>query len=134
MFTDLGRQDRDAQFADMTNELIDIEMSAHGGSIIEIKKKKGKWGVVRGSEYARRINTRTSAMVLSGLAASTDAMKTSAGPTGKHVTGKLNNCAGGTTPWGTVLTGEENIRGYFWSDGDKKAVGSDYARYGIPSI
>jgi uncharacterized protein len=135
MFPGLGKQDRDAKFAGMTRELIDIEMSAHGGSIIEIKKKTdGKWGVVRGSEHARRITTRTTAMVLSGPAAGADAMKTSADPTGKQVTGMLNNCAGGTTPWGTVLTGEENIRGYFWTDGDKKAVDPDYARYGIPGM
>ena len=132
MFPGLGKQDRKANFAGMTQELIDIEMSAHGGSIVEIKKRDGKWRVVKGSEYARRITTRTTAMVLSGPAAGADAMKTSADPTGKHVTGMLNNCAGGTTPWGTVLTGEENIRGYFWTDGDKKAVAADYKRYGIP--
>ena len=134
MFPGLGKQDRDAKFAGMTQELIDIEMSAHGGSIIEIKKRDGKWGVARGSEYARRITTRTTPMTLSGPAAGADALKTSADPTGKHVIGMLNNCAGGTTPWGTVLTGEENIRGYFWTDGDKKKVAADYKRYGIPGM
>jgi uncharacterized protein len=132
MFPGLGKQDRKANFAGMTQDLIDIEMSAHGGSVVEIKKSDGKWGVVRGSGYARRITTRTTPMVLSGPAAGAASMKTSADPTGKHVIGMLNNCAGGTTPWGTVLTGEENIRGYFWTDGDKKAVAEDYKRYGIP--
>ena len=116
----------------MTQALIDIEMSAHGGSIIEVKKLGGKWGVVKDSRYARRITTRTTAMILSGPAAGDAALKTSADPTGTKVTGMLNNCAGGTTPWGTVLTGEENIRGYFWTDGDRKKVAEHYKRYSIP--
>ena len=132
MFPGLGKQDKKAAFAGMTQKLIDIEMSAHGGSVIEIKRQSGKWGVVSGSKYNRRITTRTTKMRLSGPAAGADAMKTSTDSTGVNVIGMLNNCAGGTTPWGTVLTGEENIRGYFWTDGDRKAVADDYKRYGIP--
>ena len=39
----------------------------------------------------------------------------------------MNNCAGGTTPWGTVLSGEENFNQYF------KATGTDARekRYGL---
>jgi len=107
-------------------------MSTHGGSMVEIKKQAGKWKVVKGSSYARRITTRTTKMVLSGPAAGNDSMKTSPDPTSRHVTGMLNHCAGGTMPTGGVLTGEENIRGYFWADGDKKKLAGHYKRYGIP--
>ncbi len=132
MFPGLGKQDRKAKFSGMTRPLIDIEMSAHGGSVIEVKKENGKWRVVAGSRHARRITTRTTPMVLSGPAAGDEAMKASADSTGTKVVGMLNNCAGGTTPWGTVLTGEENIRGYFWTDGDRKKVAKRYKRYGVP--
>jgi secreted PhoX family phosphatase len=116
MFPGLGRQDR-AGFEGMTPELIDIEMAAHGGTVVEIEKETtGEWRVNRGGKYNRRITPLNTAMTLSGPAAGHPRMKTSADPEGMTVIGTLNNCAGGMTPWGTYLMAEENFHGYFWSD------------------
>lgn len=135
MFPGVGRQDLKAvNFKGITKELIDIEMMAHGGSVLEIRKANGKWAVVADSKYARRITAETE-MAISGPAAGHERMKSKADPTGTKVKGMLNNCAGATTPWGTWLTCEENFNGYFW--GAKAAEAGPDAkalkRYGAPS-
>ena len=48
MFPGLGRQDK-AKYAGMTKEIADVEMAAHGGTVVEIKKTGGKWSAVVGS-------------------------------------------------------------------------------------
>lgn len=134
MFPGLGRQDKGAKFAGMTADLVGIEMMAHGGSVIEIRKTGGKWTVVPDSKYARRITAET-VMRISGPAAGSDRMKTSADPTGTRVRGMVNNCAGGVTPWGTWLTCEENINGYFWGKAAAKGASAEaraLRRYGAP--
>jgi secreted PhoX family phosphatase len=133
MFPGLGRQDRDAKFAGMTPEMIQTEMMAHGGSVIEIKKTDGKWAIVPNSTFARRITAETE-MDITGPAAGHDLMKTSYDASGTKVRGMLNNCAGATTPWGTWLTCEENFNGYFWNkDAAAQHPRADaLKRYGAP--
>lgn len=115
MFPGLGRQDR-AGFADMTKEIVDIEMAAHGGSVFEIQKgADGKWAVNRNNPANRRITANTP-MTFDGPAAGHPRLRTNADPAGMTVLGTINNCAGGMTPWGTYLMAEENFHGYFWTD------------------
>ena len=141
MFPGLGRQDR-AGFAGMTKELVDIEMAAHGGTVVEIVKgADGKWSVDRSSPRNRRISPLNTVMTLDGPAAGHPRLRTSADPAGKTVIGTINNCAGGMTPWGTYLMAEENFHGYFWTDkvdadGDadlsEQAEAASMKRYGVP--
>ena len=133
MFPAIGRQDiKSANFAKMTPELAAIEMAAHGGAVIEVMRAGDKWRVVAGSKYARRIDVDTP-MDITGPAAGHDRMKTKADPSGRRVFGMFNNCAGGVTPWGTWLTCEENIHGYFWGTRDvNQPEARNQARYGVP--
>ena len=135
MFPGLVNQSaKDIRFTATTREIVGIEMMAHGGSILEIKKTNGRWSVVSGSKYARRITAETPTRV-SGPAAGHGRMKTSADPSGTRVLGMINNCAGGITPWGTWLTCEENINYYFWGKGADWTSPDAAAlkRYGIPA-
>ncbi len=142
MFPGLGRQDRDG-FSGMTPELIDIEMAAHGGSVVEIAQgEDGQWSVVRDGKMNRRITPLDTEMTLSGPAAGHTRLMTNDDPTGTMVIGTINNCAGGMTPWGTWLMAEENFHGYFWTDNldaeGKPVIDSanpeavSYKRYGVP--
>jgi secreted PhoX family phosphatase len=136
MFPGLGRQDSrrgsTTPFSKMTREIAEVEMMAHGGTVVGVRRTAGKWGVVGDSKYARRITGETE-MRISGPAAGHDRMKTGADPSGSKVLGMLNNCAGGRTPWGTWLTCEENVNGYFSGQlGADHAEARNYRRMGIP--
>jgi hypothetical protein len=143
MFPGIARQDLIC-FPDMTADLVDIEMAAHGVTIVEIARKDGEWRPVLDSKYNRRISPANTEMSVDGPAAGHERMKTSADPSGTRILGTLNNCAGGATPWGTYLTAEENFHGYFWSDlcatGGKPPAGlggaqaKSYERYGVPGL
>lgn len=133
MFPGIGRQDK-KDFADMTAALVAVEMAAHGGTVVEIVKKNGKWAVDTAGKLNRRITVKTP-MTLTGPAAGDARLKTVADASGTKVLGTINNCAGGITPWGTYLMAEENFNGYFW--GGKEAAGAhpqaaSLKRYGIP--
>jgi secreted PhoX family phosphatase len=143
MFPRIGRQDLTC-FPDMTAELVDIEMAAHGVTVVEIARDNGLWHPVLDSRYNRRISPLETVISVDGPASGHDRLKTSADPSGARIIGTLNNCAGGVTPWGTYLTSEENFHGYFWTD-QKDACGKpvkglggaqakSYARYGVPGL
>lgn len=114
-----------------SREQIDIEMAAHGHSVVEIRKNGGQWQTVENSDLARRINALDTEMELAGPVAGHERVRTSADPAGKTVLGTINNCAGGVTPWGTVLIAEENFHGYFGGDPARTPEAANYKRYGM---
>jgi uncharacterized protein len=116
-----------------TRDQFEIGIAAHGLSVVEVEKRDGTLVPVMG-RYNRRVTADTP-MTLIGPAAATDFVKTAADPAGRTVAGTLNNCSGGVTPWGTVLTCEENVDQYFGApDGAPKPapVAADrLTRYGV---
>ena len=101
--------------------------AAHGLAVIEVVLVNGAWQLVRPSRFARRITANTP-FAVQGPAAGHRLMRTAADPDGRVVLGTINNCASGYTPWGTVLSGEENWAGYF--DGVAKPD-ADQQRWGM---
>lgn len=92
-----------------------IDIAAHGLSVIEIEKKGEQWQCVLNSVYNRRITPLTE-MQMSGPAAGSARLFTRDSSDGVHTLGTYGNCAGGVTPWGTILTGEENVDLFFSGD------------------
>jgi secreted PhoX family phosphatase len=96
----------------VTKTQVDVELAAHGVSIVEIALRDQGWRAMLRSRFNRRITAETR-MEITGPAAGHDLLKTSYDPAGEFVFGSLNNCGGGQTPWGTLLTAEENFNQYF---------------------
>jgi uncharacterized protein len=119
----------------VTKNQVDIELAAHGNSVVEIVYKNGQWQVATRSRYNRRITAETR-MEITGAAAGHDWLKTSYDQAGSFAYGTLNNCGGGLTPWGTILTCEENFNQYFGNlnalaaTDPRKAI---HTRYGLPT-
>ena len=87
-----------------TKSQVDKEMYNVGGSILEIKKQKNdKWEVVKDSSFNRRITGQTNIPFSKNISIAGS----------KSAMGTLSNCAGGTTPWGSVLTCEENYDNFY---------------------
>ncbi|MFE1103466.1 PhoX family protein [Nocardiopsis alba] len=111
-------------------EWIRVAMAAHGGSIVELERVDGtgQWRLVTEGErpFNRRITADTPFRI-AGPAAGHELLRTEADPEGVLARGTINNCAGGMTPWGTVLSGEENFHQYFVGAPDNEAT----SRYGL---
>ncbi|RKN24030.1 PhoX family phosphatase [Micromonospora musae] len=119
-------------------EQIRVAMAAHGMSVVELERvdDTGQWRPVKKGrrQYNRRVTALATKFDLTGPAAGSAWLKTAADPKGRTVIGTLNNCAGGVTPWGTVLSGEENFNQYFvGADGAPAELKPKLERYGIPT-
>lgn len=120
--------------ANPTREQVEIAWAAHGLSVVvvEEERRSGKLTAVSRHQLNRRL-TATSEFRLTGPAAGSEYVRTKADPRGTKVLGTLNNCAGGTTPWGTTLHGEENFNQYF-ANAEKvtePAAAARLKRYGV---
>jgi len=112
-----------------------LDMAYHGMSVVTLKRGRtpGSWLRVSPSNAPRnRRITASTPFRLVGPAVGDERFATAADPAGTTVLGTLGNCSGGTTPWGTVLSGEENFNGYFDKSGELDSRYSEsYARYGL---
>jgi uncharacterized protein len=90
-------------------QVLRATMAAQGFSVVELERAATRqpWHYVRGAARNRRITARTP-FRMTGPAAGSDLLKTADDPSGRRVIGTFANCSGDTTPWGTILSGEEN--------------------------
>ncbi|MDO9071955.1 MAG: PhoX family phosphatase [Rubrivivax sp.] len=113
---------------------VDIEIDCHGVAIVEIAKTAGKFATVQASTFNRRI-TGDTPIEISGPARGNPLLVTKFSPDGTRTRGTINNCGTGKTPWGTLLTGEENWSGYYFRPAGDQALrpakeNTSFARYG----
>lgn len=81
-----------------------------GGSLLHVKRRRGRhhrrgpWELVCGSRFNRRFTAAAPLVPYDGPAASILPRE--------GALGSLANCSGGLTPWGTLLSAEENYQSY----------------------
>ena len=109
-----------------TEDQILTEKRSVGVSIFRIKINNGKWEFVNDNRYNRRIDALSN-IKLSGKAAGTKEVMFA-----NECVGTVGNCSGGVSPWGTVLSGEENYQDYAdenvyrWNDSSNKIIEEHY--------
>ena len=108
----------------------DIEVDCHGVAIVEVAKTAGKFGVVQASAFNRRV-TAISDIDIAGPLRGHPLLVTKYSPTATKTRGTVNNCGTGKTPWGTLLTGEENWAGYFFRAAGDPALRSAKANVAL---
>ncbi|MQA63629.1 MAG: DUF839 domain-containing protein [Actinophytocola sp.] len=117
-----------------TEEQAKIAWESHGMGVVQVERGPDGGLVAKvDPAYNRRLTLASTAFDVRGPARGSKYLKTSADKTGTTVIGTQNNCAGGVTPWGTILSGEENFNQYFANGGQVSdpETKARLARYGM---
>ncbi|MFH0709114.1 MAG: PhoX family phosphatase [Pseudomonadota bacterium] len=109
---------------------VDKEIASHGVGVIKVTDSGSGFAVDKSSSYNRRI-TGATPIAINGPARGNVLVQTAYSTDGTMTRGTLNNCAVGSTPWGTFLTCEENWAGYFKRDTRIGKEATAMSRYGI---
>jgi secreted PhoX family phosphatase len=99
------------RFAAGNPQCVSYMQASVGVSVVEIERA-GRWSLRTDSPFNRRITAHTP-IQLAGPAAQHPLFRARTRDEPVTVNGTFNNCAGGTTPWGTYLTAEENTDDFF---------------------
>lgn len=106
-----------------SKEQVEKEMYSVGGSLLRVRKEKGKWKLVPNDAFNRRITAKTMIPFEwdEAIMGATEGM------------GTLANCSGGVTPWGTILTCEENYDSFYgernYETGEREASHYGWEQY-----
>lgn len=116
---DLGALAADDPLRPLVLAVAEAAMADLGIGVLELQRTPGGWRRLAGSRFERRITGLSGwrqpeqALRCSGPAAAVFRNPTPMGYSdglGDRIVGTFANCAGGTTPWGTVLSAEENVQ------------------------
>lgn len=87
----------------LTKAEVDKDRKEVGGSLVRIRQTDGQWQVVENDPLNRRIDGTTAIPLVGGAPVKG----------ARTAIGTLGNCAGGKTPWGSILTCEENFDNFY---------------------
>jgi len=103
-----------------TKKQVDNEIYNVGGSIIKLFYENEKWNIDKKSNYNKRITASTKIPFNWDYKIMGETF----------AKGTLGNCAGGVTPWNTILTCEENYQYFYgketYESGERKIIPGAY--------
>jgi hypothetical protein len=106
-----------------------------GGSVLHVRWREGGWQFVADSRYNRRLTASTKQrpepLTADGPAVADVFERHDVDGLGRAIEGTHSNCSGGQTPWGTVLTCEENVQSWVPDAVDASGRGSVGGRFQV---